>query len=68
MYFNHLEQVGQTYYEHFVDSISFSFNSFKASFFFLFHAFYPDIFVKSGSNQINYLHNKIQNKYKNLAK
>jgi hypothetical protein len=62
-YFNHLNQVEQTYYQHFQESIGYSFKSLKASFCFLCHAFWPDIFVTSGSSYIVQLNDTIQAKY-----
>ncbi len=66
MYFKHLEDVNQTYFEHFKDSIRYSFLCLKTCFYFLIHSIYPDLFIKSGSDQIKILHDEIQRKYKKL--
>lgn len=60
--FNHLESVGQSYTEHLNDSMNYSWNSLKSSFYFFCHGIYPDIFETSGSNTIIDLHNVIQDK------
>lgn len=51
----HLKQIKQNYFEHFKDAIYFSIISFKASYYFLIHAIYPDIYLNDGSQTINYL-------------
>jgi hypothetical protein len=62
-YFTHLNQVEQTYSQHFTDSIGYSWKSFKASFCFLCHAVWPDVFITSGSSYIMQLNDTIQAKY-----
>ena len=62
-FFKHLEIANQTYFEHFKDAFGYSCSSFIASFYFLCHAIWPDIFTKAGSDKINYLHNIIMEKY-----
>lgn len=57
MRFTHLEYIKQTYIEHFIDAISYSFMALKACFFFFVHAFLPDIFEFDGSKLIEHLHN-----------
>jgi len=59
----HLKKNNQTYFEHFKDSISYSGKSFKASLYFLVHAFIPDLFQYTGSAIIYDLHDTIQTKY-----
>ena len=66
MTFNHLLFVRQTYCEHFIDAISYSFMSCKASCFFFVHAFWPDIFEFNGSTQIEQLNNILVNKKNKL--
>lgn len=61
--FNHLESVGQTYTEHFSDSMNYSWNSLKSSFYFFCHGFYPDVFETSGSNTVSAIVEKIQQKH-----
>jgi len=60
--FNHLHSIGQTYTEHFSDSMNYSWISLKSSFYFFAHAIYPDIFIKSGSKNILHLSHIIQKK------
>ena len=47
VYFKHLAFANQTYWQHFMDSIKYSFISLKASFYFFCHAVWPDIFIKN---------------------
>jgi len=61
-HFNHLESVGQSYTEHFSDSMNYSWKSLKSSFYFFAHGIYPDVFEKSGSDTILDLKNIIQDK------
>jgi len=62
-FFKHLSFVNQSYIAHFKDSIYYSTVSLKASFYFLCHALWPDIFVHSGSNAVITLSTTIKNKY-----
>ena len=68
MYFKHLDDVKQTYTEHFLDSFHYFFTSLKASLYFLIHGMYPDIFITSGSTQIRLLYKEIEEKYKIINK
>lgn len=62
---SHLQQVNQTYFQHFKHSIYYSGQSLKATFFFLIHAIFPDVFVDNGSTTIAELNTTIsQNKPK----
>lgn len=61
-HFNHLKSVNQTYTKHFNDSMNYSWNSFKSSFYFFCHGFYPDVFETSGSKTILNLSSVIQSK------
>jgi hypothetical protein len=63
MNFKHLDENDQTYFEHFKESIYYSYISFKSSMCFLIHAFWPDLYVKSGSSNINKLDKQIKQKY-----
>lgn len=63
-YFKHLEFANQSYTEHFCDSITYFAKSLRASFYFLCHAVYPDIFEQSGSEEVHALSNVIRTKYK----
>jgi hypothetical protein len=60
---NHLNEIKQNYFSHFRDSMVFCGKSLKASFYFLIHAFYPDIFIKHGSTEIAELNSTIVEKY-----
>jgi hypothetical protein len=61
-HFNHLESVGQTYTEHFSDSMNYSWTSLKSSFYFFCHGFHPDIFETRGSSTIIDLSSVIKDK------
>ncbi len=63
MQFKHLNEISQTYFRHFRDSIVFCGKSLKASFYFFVHAFYPDVFTKHGSMVITELNCIIVEKY-----
>lgn len=60
---SHLEFAGQTYSEHFKDSLKYSCKALKASFYFFIHALIPDVFTQSGSNCIHELSDTIKEKY-----
>ena len=66
--FEHLVFANQSYFEHFKDSIKYSGQSFKASFMFFCHAFWPDIFQQSGSITIRELNDTIVEKYEKRMK
>lgn len=66
MKFKHLYENDQTYFEHFKDSIHYSFESLKCSFYFFIHGIWPDTLKKDGSEKINKLHEEIKEKYKNI--
>lgn len=55
----HPASVNETYFEHFGNAISFSWQLFRASIACLIHAFFPACCVKSGSKAISDLHNKM---------
>ena len=58
-FFEHLEHVKESYWVHFKHSITFAFLAAKSSFFFIVHAFWPDLFQTSGSDTIFKLTNKM---------
>jgi len=62
--FKHLNDINQTYFRHFCDSIGYCGKSIKASFYFLCHAIWPDIFEFSGSDTINELSDILKTKLK----
>jgi len=62
----HLEFANQTYYEHFKDSIYYSWCSFKSTWFFLIHAFLPNTFEKNGSDTIKHISDIITKKYNKI--
>lgn len=63
VYFKHLVFANQTYFEHFYDAIKYSLISLKASIYFFCHAFWPDLFAKTGSDTIHSLSETIYEKY-----
>lgn len=65
-HFNHLDYVGQTYTEHFSDSMNYSWESLKSSFYFFCHAFYPSVFETNGSDTIRIIYGRIQDKYNEI--
>lgn len=64
--FKHLNNINQTYFKHFYDSIGYCGKSIRASFYFLCHAICPDIFEFSGSDTINELSDVLKLKLKNF--
>ena len=58
-YFIHLTEHDVTYFEHFHHSITYCGMSLKSAFCFFIHAFYPDIFVYSGSTIVHKLNEKL---------
>lgn len=52
---SHLQFINQTYFEHFQDSITYGLLSWKASMYFIIHAFFPDMFEFNGSGTIFHL-------------
>jgi hypothetical protein len=66
MFFTHLKNVKQSYFQHFYDSFYYSFICWKASSSFLFHALWPDSFEFSGSNEIERLNTLLKDKKRNL--
>lgn len=67
MQFSHLKFVKQTYFEHFFDSMSYSFMALKGSFYFFVHSFWPDLFEFNGSKQIDELNTILVRKKKMLG-
>lgn len=67
-FFKHLAFANQTYYEHFCDAIKYSWCSLRASFYFFCHAFWPDIYIKAGSDSVHELSDIIREKYTNRIK
>ena len=66
----HLDDIKESYVEHLIDTLKYSFMSFSASVIFLIHGIFPDYLVSNGSNMINNLNiiliekNKILSQYK----
>jgi hypothetical protein len=58
-YFEHLEHVKESYWVHFKHSMTYAFLAAKCTFFFIVHAFWPDVFQTSGSDTIFRLTNKM---------
>jgi hypothetical protein len=61
-YFAHLQFAEQTYWQHFGASMGYSWRSFKSSFYFFCHAFWPDLFQHSGSDTIVSLNDELLEK------
>lgn len=59
----HLKKNNQTYFQHLSQTLSYSGRSFKASFYFLIHAFIPDLFEYNGSTTLYSLTDTIKLKY-----
>lgn len=59
----HLKENKQTYFEHLSETLSYSGQAFKASFYFLIHAFVPDLFKYNGSSTVYSLTDTIKTKY-----
>lgn len=59
----HLRKNNQSYLQHCKESLSYSGKSFKASFYFLIHAFIPDVFEYKGSITVDSLNEMIKSKY-----
>jgi hypothetical protein len=59
----HLKENKQTYFEHLSESLSYSGQAFKASFYFLIHAFVPDLFKYNGNATVYSLTDTIKSKY-----
>lgn len=57
--FHHLQQINQSYLQHFCNALSYAFVCQKASLYFVVHALSPDRFVKDGSNEIKKLNNEL---------
>ena len=68
LHFKHLDLVGQTYTEHFSDSIFYSWYSFKSAFYFFCHSFYPDIYERKGSDTMLKLDSMIEKKIDKINK
>ena len=51
----HLDDIKETYVEHLIYTLKYSFMSFSASVIFLVHGVFPDYLVSNGSNMINNL-------------
>ncbi len=55
----HPASVGESYFEHMGMAFSFSSKMFAASICCFFHGLFPFLFVKTGSNCIDHLHNRM---------
>jgi hypothetical protein len=63
----HLDNTKETYVEHLIDTLKFSFMSFSASVIFFIHGIFPDYLVSNGSNMINNLNIMLIEKKKILS-
>jgi len=68
LHFEHLDSVGQSYTEHFCDSICYSWYSLKSAFYFFCHSIYPDIFERKGSDTLFKLNSMIEKKIDKIDK
>ena len=67
MHFTHLIKAKQGYFEHLVDSISYSCKALKAVWFFTVHAFLPNFFETNGSTCIKELNDLLQEKISKIS-
>jgi hypothetical protein len=66
--FRHLLEINMTYWNHFLFSGSLSIKLMKGSMQALLHAIYPDLFVTSTSELVEYLSNELNsNKLREIA-
>ena len=63
---SHLEEAGESYFQHMGFALSFSLKMFKAGFCVLVHAVFPELFKKTGSDCIATLHDQMVVNRKNL--
>lgn len=56
---SHLEEIGETYFQHMGFALSFSWKMLKAGFCCTVHAFYPEFFKKTGSTYIAILYDQM---------
>jgi hypothetical protein len=68
LHFEHLDSVGQSYTEHFSDSICYSWYSLKSAFYFFCHSIYPDVFERKGSDNLFKLNSMIEKKIDKINK
>ena len=59
---SHLADVKMSYFEHLFGALQYAFQSFSAGYIFIFHGLFPDYLIHSGSDLINDLHSKLQEK------
>lgn len=65
-WFKHLNAIDQSYGEHFINAMTYSWCSLKASVCFFCHAIWPDVFEWAGSNAIYSLNDTLREKFKML--
>lgn len=65
--YKHLIKVNQTYWEHFLDAILYSWMAYKASFYFFVHSIFPDTFEFDGSIEITKLVELLREKKRRLG-
>ena len=63
----HLDNTKETYVEHLIDTLKFSFMSFSASVIFFIHGIFPDYLIFNGSNMINNINIMLIEKKKILS-
>ncbi len=57
--FKHLKDINETYVQHLVKAMSFSFKTFLVSIVFLIHAIFPFLFERTGSAMLQRILDKI---------
>lgn len=65
---SHLEDIEETYFQHFGHAMSFSFCMFKTGFACMVHAFFPELFKTTGSDRIRKLYDCMVVNRRNLSK
>lgn len=67
LFTKHPQQVGETYIEHMLVSLSYSLTFFLLSVTSLVHAFLPFLFINTGSNSVFYLYEVMKDRKKKDA-
>ena len=68
MFTRHLDEVGETYFQHFYHASRGAMTLAFASIVCLIHAFFPFLFEKTGSNCIRHLYDRMVTNRMNLTK
>lgn len=65
---SHLEDIEETWFQHFGHAMSFSLRMFGTGFCCMVHAFFPELFKTTGSDSIRVLHDRMVVNRRNLSK